>query len=154
MYVSTTGEVLSLEGIGTELWKYIDVGGTVVFSLDVLKAFSFSDRFAAVVARNRADEYKFGFINMAGEFVIPAVFDFALPFIEGVAQVMLINELEDGEDYEYDEDGDLVFVVQWFLIDKQGEIVKITQKPDISILSDEYDGTLSAKNQLKIFKRK
>lgn len=95
-------------------WSYIDARGNVV-----IKPFLFDngpDYFREGLARFKS-ENKFGFFDKTGKKVIPAQFDFAAPFSEGLAAVCSgCTEVSRGE-HAFMKGG------KWGFIDKKGRIV-------------------------------
>jgi len=91
--------VMTIEG----KWGYIDHSGKVIsesVSPNAAEFELFSEGLSAVMVSGN----KVGYINTKGEFVIPPIFKYALPFSEGLAGVSAENDL-------------------WGYIDKSGKYV-------------------------------
>lgn len=74
-----------------DAWGYIDKTGRVVPAQRFRIGHSFTEGVASVQLR---DTEKWGFIDHEGTFVIPPVFDQAMPFCAGLAYVETFHRLE------------------------------------------------------------
>ena len=101
-------------------WVYIDVRGTVL-----ARPFLFDngpDDFSEGLARC-VSQGKMGYFNKKGEIVIPAVYDFGLPFEGGLAPVCVDCVKEyDGEHYR-------VVRGSWGCVNKKGVLVRPLSAP-------------------------
>jgi len=80
-------------GYQTSDWVFINTSGEVVFSLEgVGRVGSFNDGLAVARVGN-IQTGKWGFINTSGEMVIPAVYDGVNHFSEGLAEVLIDENL-------------------------------------------------------------
>ncbi len=99
--------------IDDEGWAYINTKGEIL-----VRPFIFDngpDYFSEGVARYQ-ENGKFGFFDKKGNIVIPAKYDFALPFSEGMAVVSKgCVKQADGEHFSY-------IGGKWGYINKQGDI--------------------------------
>ncbi len=99
---------------GKQGWKYIDTSGR-----EILQPYIYDngpDYFREGLARFVSQD-KIGFMNKCGRVVIPAVFDFALPFSQGLAPVCQgCQKGTQGEHSRY-------MGGNWGYINKQGEMV-------------------------------